>query len=307
MPVPGFLAATISREISAPAGISRVRDDRLLEHLLHLAVRLEVVLVHGVREHRLELADAVDEVLELERLGREARVGAVEVTRKREVLLDDRRPERHRRERRVVPERVVGEADRLPVALAQLREHVQADALGGCRVLRRALQHRHLIAGRGDSSVELFPRGHPRGQEHRLAGRGRRAHELQVRDLARADLVARDADALEALDGAGRERGAEELDAGGLARRFQRSPLLVRECRPLEVLPAGLVLEVRRRGCVPGGLGLRVVQLELDRVDAALGSDLRHPDRVAEAPVVGHPDLGDDVDRAHRGDASFAS
>ena len=51
----------------------------------------------------------------------------------------------------------------------------------------------------------------------------------------------------------------------------------------------------------------RVVQLELDRVDAALGRDLRHPDRVAEAPVVGHPDLGDDVDRAHRGDASFAS
>ena len=49
-----------------------------------------------------------------------------------------------------------------------------------------------------------------------------------------------------------------------------------------------------------------VVELELDRVGAALGRDLRQADRVAEAPVVGHAGLGDDVDRAHRGDASFA-
>ena len=98
MPVPGFLAATISREIVGAGGDLRAVTTDFSNTCFISRERLEVVLVDRVREHRLELADAVDEVLELERLGREARVGAVQVAREREVLLDDRRAERHRRE-----------------------------------------------------------------------------------------------------------------------------------------------------------------------------------------------------------------
>jgi hypothetical protein len=239
------------------------------------------------------------------RLGREAGVGAVEVPRQREVLLHDDGAERDRRERRVVAERVVGEADGLAVALAKLREDVQPDALRRRGVLRRALEDGDVVAGGRDRGVELRPRRHAGGEQHRLAGRGHRAHELEVRHLAGPDLVAPDAQALEPLDCARGEDRAEELDARALARILERRPLLVGERGALEVLPAALVLEVRRRGCVARRLRLGVVQLELDGVDAALGGDLGHPDRVAQAPVVGHAGLRDDVDRSHPGDASF--
>ena len=71
------------------------------------------------------------------------------------------------------------------------------------------------------------------------------------------------------------------------------------ERRALEVLPARLALEVRRRGRVARRLGRGVVELELDGVGAALGGDLREPDRVAEAAVVVHAGLGDDVHPLH--------
>ena len=126
----------------------------------------------------------------------------------------------------------------------------------------------------------------------------------QVRHLAGADLVAGHAEPLEPLDCLQREDRAEELDAGVVAGALEGRPLLVVESRAAEVLPARLALEVGRRGRVPRRLGLRVVELELDRVGAALGGDLREPDRVAEAAVVVHARLGDDVHPLHPGDRS---
>ena len=131
----------LARDLGAGRNLPR-RDDGLLEDALHLAQLADVVLVDRVREHRLDRADPLDEVLELVGLERERGVGPVELAREREVLLDHDRPERDRRERGVVAERVVGEADRPAVALAQLGEHVQADVLGRRRVLGRALEHR---------------------------------------------------------------------------------------------------------------------------------------------------------------------
>ena len=243
------------------------------------------------------------------RLGREARVRAVQIAGEREVLLDDgraeRRPRRTPRSSRACGRRSRRACRSARAARASTFRPTRSGGVGYCDVHCSTVTSSPAAATAASSSAH---ERHPRRQQHRLAGRGGGAHELEVRDLAGADLVARHADAPRAARRP-RSRTAEQRNStpARLARGLQRRPLLVGERRALEVLPARLVLEVRGRRRVARGLGLGVVQLELDRVDAALGRDLRHADRVAEAPVVGHPDFGDDVDRAHRGDASFAS
>jgi hypothetical protein len=215
------------------------------------------------------------------------------------VLLDHDGAQRHGRKCRVVPERVIREADRLAVALAELGEHVEADPVGGRRIRGRALEHRHVVACCGNGSIELGPRRHPRRQQHGPARRPDAAHQLEVGHLAGADLVAPHAQLLQALDRFDREHRAEKLDLRAVARLLQRPPLLVREGRSSEVLPTRFVLEVRRRRRVARGLRVRVVQLELHCIGAALRGHLGEADRVAEAAVVVHSCLGDHEDAPH--------
>ena len=49
------------------------------EHALHLGERLDVVLVHRVRKHLLDVTDPFNEILELVRLHRQCGIGPVEV------------------------------------------------------------------------------------------------------------------------------------------------------------------------------------------------------------------------------------
>src|SRR5205823_3683643 len=113
-----------------------------------------------------------------------------------------------------------------------------------------ALEDARVLARGLDCGVELLPRAHPGRYEHGLPGRRRGAHEVEVRHLAGADLVAGEADPLQPLERLQRKGRADEVDPRAVARLAEGAPLLVRESRALEVLPAALVLEVGRRRCV---------------------------------------------------------
>ena len=192
IPVPGFFAASISREISAPAGMSRVGDDALLEHALHLRERREVVLVDRVREHRLELADPVDELLELvQARARSAASGPYSVAREREVLLDDGRAERDRceapRTARACGRRTRPACRSARAAPRSTFSPTRSGGVGYCDVHWRTVTSSPAAAtAASSSSHELIPDV----SSTRLSGRRNRAHELEVRHLARADLVA---------------------------------------------------------------------------------------------------------------------
>src|SRR5262249_34059174 len=129
------LSKTIAR-LHSPCGYHA-----LLEDALHVAIGGEVTLIHRVAQHRGNRLNAGAEQLELGRLHRIGRVGAVHQLREREMLFDHGGAERRRGNRGGKTGCVVGEADGQIPALYHLSKHVEANALIGTRIDRTALKN----------------------------------------------------------------------------------------------------------------------------------------------------------------------
>ena len=111
---------------------------------------------------------------------------------------------------------------------------------------------------------------------------------------------------LQALDRLEREHRAEELDPRASQARFSAAHCSSSNAVRRKYSQRDSPSKYGGEGASLVVSASRVVELELDRVGAALGGHLREPDRVAEAAVVVHARLGDDVHPLHAGDRNRA-
>ena len=119
----------------------------------------------------------------------------------RQVLLDDRRAATDRRQRDLQAERVIGEADGEPEALAQRVHRAQIHLARRRRIGAQAVQQRDGRRARradgGHRVGDLGERAHAGGHDHRPPLGGHVPQEREIRDLAGRDLEDRHVEALE--------------------------------------------------------------------------------------------------------------